>query len=143
MKAKLQFKKLKREAILPEYALEGDGAFDLFSLEDYLLRSGERYLFKIGLASQIPTGFCVIVKSKSGLAVQAGIDVLAGVIDSGYRGEWGVLLINLSEKHYQFKGGDKIAQGLLLRLPQVEIEEIRELSLSQRGQGGFGSTGRN
>jgi len=140
---KLQFKKLERDAILPEYALAGDGAFDLFSLENYLLQPGERYLFKIGLVSQIPTGFCVIVKPKSGLAVKVGIDALAGVIDSGYRGEWGVLLINSGGKSYQFKKGDKIAQGLLLRLPQVEIKEIKELSLSRRGQSGFGSTGRS
>jgi len=143
MKTELQFKKLKQEAVLPRYALEGDVAFDLFSLEDYLLQPGEKYLFKIGLASQIPAGFCVIVKPKSGLAVKAGIDVLAGVIDSGYRGEWGVLLINLGEEAYRFKKGDKIAQGLLFSLSQVEIKEVKKLPLSHRGQGGFGSTGRN
>ena len=143
MKVELQFKKLRPKTILPRYALKGDGAFDLFSLEDCLLQPRERRLFKIGLASQIPVGFCVVVKPKSGLAVKAGIDVLAGVIDSGYRGEWGVLLINLGRKSYQFKKGDKIAQGLLVGLPQIEIKEVERLTSSHRGPGGFGSTGRN
>ncbi len=127
---------------MPKFAQEGDAGFDLFCLEDYQLKPQERHTFLIGISSQIPTGYSVIVKPKSGLAVKRGIDVLAGVIDSGYRGEWGIVLINFADKSYQFKKGDKIAQGLLVKLPKIEIRQVSDLDSSQRGQGGFGSTGR-
>ena len=138
----IKFKKLKPEAILPEYATENDAGFDLFSLEDYQLKPGERKVFGIGLAAEIPVGFFVIIKPKSGLAVKGGIDVLAGVIDSGYRGEWGVVLVNLSNQPYQFHKGDKIAQGVLLPVANADIKKVDSLSDSERGAGAFGSTGK-
>jgi len=133
----LKFKRLTNEAIVPTFACEGDAGFDLYSTEDYVLKPHERYLFMIGLVSEIPSGHCVFIKPKSGLAVKFGIDVLAGVIDTGYRGEWGVLLINLGEKPFEVKKGDKIAQGVLLTLG-TRIIEAGEPSETERGTKGFG-----
>lgn len=137
----IKFKKLKEEAILPNYAHSSDAGFDLFSIENYVLKTGERHIFKIGLASEIPEGYFVMIKPKSGLAVKAGIDVLAGVIDSAYRDEWGVVLINFGKEPYEIKIGDKIAQGNFLKIDQPKLVEASELSSINRG-GGFGSTGR-
>ena len=138
----IKFKKLKPEAVLPKYAHTSDAAFDLYSLENYLLQPGERRVFFIGLASEIPEGYFVLFKGRSSLATKGGIEVLAGVIDSGYRGDWGVVLINLGSTAYEIKAGDKIAQAILFPVVQAEIQEIVELSDSERGAGGFGSTGR-
>jgi dUTP pyrophosphatase len=141
METILKFKKLISEAVIPQFATVGDVGFDLFCLEEKTLAPGERYLFKIGLASEIPENHFVVIKPRSGLAVKAGIDVLAGVIDAGYRGEWGVVLINLGKENYTFFKGDKIAQGLLLRFNQPEIVEVNSLSEAERGEKGFGSSG--
>jgi dUTP pyrophosphatase len=136
------FQKLNPEAVLPQFANASDVGFDLFSLEDKTLAPGERHLFKIGLASEIAPGHFVVIKPKSGLAVKAGIDVLAGIIDAGYRGEWGVVLINSGQEDYAFSKGDKIAQGILLRYEQPVIVESNSLSETDRGEGGFGSSGK-
>lgn len=137
------FKKLSTDAIIPHYAHPDDAAFDLYSIEDIVLLPGRRYVFKIGIASEFPRGWYVSVRGKSGLAQKYGIDVLAGVIDAGYRGEWGVVLVNLGEQPMNVEKGDKIAQASLLPLPdQAEIKEVEEISDSERGIGGFGSTGR-
>lgn len=138
----LKFKKLKPEATLPQYAKDGDAGFDLFSLEDYILKPLERHVFNLGLASEISKGYYVKVSPKSGLAVKAGIDVLAGTIDSCYRGEWGVVLINFGSEPYEFKVGDKLAQGVLLKAETAQILETETLSETERGTGGWGSTGK-
>jgi len=138
----IKFKKLNPETTLPSYAHETDAGFDLYSCEDYVLKPGERHIFTTGLTSEIPDGYFVVIKPRSGLAVKAGIDVLAGIIDSGYRGEWGVVLINLGTGPYEFKKGDKIAQGILLKYEQAELKEVKEISGSERKANGFGSTGR-
>lgn len=138
----IRFKRLRPEAIIPAYAHGTDVGMDLFATENYSLKPQERHVFNTGLASEIPEGYFVMFKPKSGLAVKAGIDVLAGVIDSGYWGEWGVVLINLSDQPYAFKVGDKIAQAIVLKVEQPEILEVDQLSDTDRGQGGFGSTGK-
>ena len=138
----IKFKKIKPEAILPVYAHETDAGFDLNSCEDYVLKPSEKHIFTTGLTSEIPDGYFVVIKPRSGLAVKAGIDVLAGIIDSGYRGEWGVVLINLGAGAYEFKKGDKIAQGILLEYEKALLEEVKEISDSEREAKGFGSTGR-
>ena len=137
----IKFKKLRESAILPRYAHSEDAGFDLFSLENYTLKPRERHVFNIGLASEIPPGYFVMLKPKSGLAAKGGIDVLAGVIDSSYRGEWGVVLINSGEQPFEFKVGDKICQGILLEIDQAEIMQVEDLSETERGEAGFGSTG--
>jgi dUTP pyrophosphatase len=138
----IKFKKLNSEAIIPQYAHEGDAAMDVFSLEDYVLKPKERHSFLTGIASELPEGYFIRFAPKSGLAVKSGIDVLAGVIDNGYRGEWMAILINLGEEAREFKKGDKICQAILQKIEPARIEETDNLSETERGTGGFGSTGR-
>jgi len=138
----IKFKKIKIEAIVPRYALSGDAGMDIFSAENYTLSPGERHGFSTGVASEIPEGFFILFAPKSGLALKDGIDVLAGVIDSGYRGEWIVILINFGDKQKEVKVGDKLAQGILQKVEPLEVREVEELSKSERGEGGFGSTGK-
>lgn len=138
----IRFKKLKENAILPRYANPGDAGMDLFSTEDYILKPGERHTYGTGIAAEIPDDHFVRFSPKSGLAVRDGIDVMAGIIDNGYRGEWMVILINLGTVPKEINSGDKIAQAILERLERAEIEEVSELSETQRGAGRFGSTGR-
>lgn len=139
---RIEIEKLNPNAILPKYANPGDAGMDLFCLEDYNLKPGERYAFKIGFAAGIPEGYFVRFAPKSGLALNFGIDVLAGVIDESYRGEWLVLLINLGQQDKAFKAGDKIAQAILTPYQRAEVVTVSKLSETQRGTGGFGSTGR-
>ena len=138
----IKFKKLDPQAKIPEYAHPGDAGMDLFSVESYVLQPGERRFFKTGLAAEIPKGYYVRISPKSGLALNGGIDVLAGIMDNGYRGEWLVTLINLGDQPYEFKIGDKLAQAIVAKLETPGIIEVNELSSSERGDGRFGSTGR-
>lgn len=137
----LKFKKLSPDAKVPRYSHPDDAGFDICSLEEKTLQPGERYAFKTGLASEIPSGWYVQIFDRSGLAIKNGIKTMAGVIDSGYRGEWGIILVNLGSNPVTIQKGDRIAQGVLLQTTQAEIIEVQELSDSSRGEGGFGSTG--
>lgn len=139
----LKFKLLSPQAKLPQYAHEGDAGFDLFSAETVTLAPGQRHVFRIGIASEIPLGYFVSIRDKSGLAVNKGLHVLGGVIDSGYRGEWGVVLVNLGDTECTVEKVDKVAQGILQKAPRAEIVITDELSATARGGGGFGSTGKN
>ncbi len=139
---KVKIKKLDAEVKLPSYAHSGDAGLDLYSLEDYTLKRGERHIFFSGFALEFPDGYVAIVKDKSGLPKNYGLHTLGGVFDSGYRGEYNVNLINLGQEPYQIKKGDKIAQLLILPCERAEFEETEELGESQRGEGRFGSTGR-
>jgi len=138
----IKFNKLDPKAKIPQYAHPGDAGMDIFSIEGYTLQPGERHVFKTGIASELPEGYFVRCAPKSGLAVNDGIDLLAGVVDNGYRGEWLVTLINHSDKPKEFRIGDKLAQGILLKLEIPEMIEVTELSETERGAGRFGSTGR-
>lgn len=140
---KIKIKKLKDDAIIPSYAHPGDVGLDLYSLEDYGLKPGERRVFYLGFAMEFPTGYAAIVKDKGSMAVKAGLHTMAGVFDAGYRGEYNVLLINLSKESYQIKKGDKIAQLVIYPVVIAELEEVEDLESSERGYGRFGSTGRN
>jgi len=140
---KLKIKKLESEAVLPSYAKEGDAGMDLFSIEEYMMKPGERHLYKTGIAVELEKGYEMQIRPRSGLAVKYGISVVnsPGTVDSGYRGEIGVILINQGEENYSVKKGDKIAQAVINKFEEVEIEEVSELSTSERGEGGFGHTG--
>ncbi len=138
----IKFKRLKENAILPKFANPGDAGMDLYATEDYILKPGERHVFPLGVASEIPEVYFIKFPPKSGLAVKFGIDVMAGIIDNGYRGEWAVVLINQGSEPKEFKAGDKISQAILQKLEEAEVEEISELSETERGTGGFGSTGK-
>jgi len=139
---KLRIKKLHEDAKLPVYANPGDAGMDLFSREDYILKAGERYTFKIGIVMEIPEGHYGSVRDKSGLASKFGLTTQAGVVDASYRGEIGIVLYNSSKEDYKINKGDKIAQMVIQPIINPEIEEISELSETRRGDGGFGSTGR-
>lgn len=138
----LKFKKLHPEAVLPSYAHDDDAGMDLFSIEKKVLKPGEHYLFKTGVAAEIPPGYFVSVRDKSGLAAKHGLHVLGGVIDSGYRGEWATILINLGQEEYTIEKGDKLSQAILQPIEHAQILAVDRVSETVRGQGGFGSTGR-
>jgi len=139
---KIKIKKLNSDAIIPSYAHPGDVGMDLHSLEDYELKPGERRVFYIGFAAEFPTGYAAIVKDKGSTAVKGGLHTLAGVFDAGYRGEYGIVIINIGSEPYAIKKGDKIAQLIIYPVEIAEIEETEELSDTKRREGRFGSTGR-
>jgi dUTP pyrophosphatase len=138
----LKFKKLKPEAVIPNYAHDDDMGFDLYSCEDCILQPGEKHSFNIGIASEIQKGYGVLIKDKGRIGT-LGVHVLAGVLDAGYRGEWMVVLVNFSKEPFEIKAGNKIAQGIHLQVEQPTIiETTDELSETERGAGGWGSTGK-
>ena len=140
---KIKILKINSEAIIPNYANKNDAGLDLYSAEDFVLKPGERRAFKTGVKMEIPEGYVGLVWDKSGLAVNDGIKTMAGVIDSGYRGEIKIVLINLGEKNFEIKKGQKIAQMLIQKIEHPEIEIVEFLSESGRGESGFGSTGKH
>lgn len=126
---------------MPSYALPGDVGLDMFSREETTtLQPGERKNFFCGFALEFPIGFAAIVKDKSGMA-NKGIHALGGVYDAGYRGEYNVILVNLSNAPQTIEKGQKIAQLLIFPVAIGELVEVDELSTSERGAGRFGSTG--
>ena len=139
----LKVKKLKDEAILPEYAHPGDAGLDVFSCEDAEILPSESKMIKTGIAIQVPGNTEAQIRPRSGLALKHKITVLntPGTIDEGYRGEVGVILINHGDKSFAIEKGMKIAQMVIKPLLTVQVEEADELSDPARGQGGFGSRG--
>jgi len=138
----MKIKKLSENAVIPKYAKESDAGLDLSSDSFDKILAGQRGLVSTGLAFEIPVGYFGSIRDRSGIAVKNGIHVLAGVIDSGYRGEIKVCLQNLSDRDFEIKIGDRIAQIIIQPILIPEIEEVTELSSSERGDGGFGSTGK-
>lgn len=138
---KIAVKKLDKDAKVPAYAHPGDAGMDLFALENIVIQPGTRASVKTGIAMAIPEGYAGLIWDKSGIASKNGIKTMAGVIDSGYRGEIKIVLANLSREVYGIKKGDKIAQMLIQKVKRAEIIEAEELDETMRGEGGFGSTG--
>ncbi len=138
----LKFKLLTPDAKLPQYAHDVAAGMDLYSCEDKVLEPGERHIFDTQVASEIPHGYFISYRDKSGLAAKQGIQVLGGVIDENYRGNWMVILLNTGSEAYTFEKGDKIAQAILQPVAYPEVVEVKELSDSERGEGRFGSTGK-
>lgn len=136
------FKLLHPSAIVPTRANNTDAGYDLFALEDIRLQPGERMLVKTGLKVAIPEGFYGRIAPRSGLALGKGIDVLAGVLDSGYRGEVGVILLNTGQSVARMGHDKAIAQLIVEAYYEAKWEEVEELPDSERGDGGFGSTDR-
>lgn len=137
----LKFKKLHPNAKIPSYAYTGDAGLDLYIPEDLIFKKGERKSIPIGIAIEIPIGYVGILFDKSGLSHKYGLKSYGGIIDAGYRGEIHVGMMNLSDKDYEFKAGDKIIQILIMPVLQAEVVEVDELSNSERGEGAFGSSG--
>lgn len=138
----IQVKKLHPDAQTPHIAHQGDAGCDLFATENVTLNPGERGQVPTGLALAIPSGYVGLIWDKSGVSHKGGIKTLGGVIDSGYRGEILVGVINLSDQIYTFEKGHKIAQLLIQKIESPIFEEVIELSDTSRGQDGFGSTGK-
>lgn len=138
----IKVKKLHPDAIVPKIAHLGDAGCDLFAVEEVTLKPGERGQVPTGLALAIPDGYVGLIWDKSGLSHKGGIKTLGGVVDSGYRGEILVGVINLSEESYTFEKGHKVAQMLIQKVESPTFEEVEELSDTSRGEGGFGSTGK-
>lgn len=143
MSIHLKIKKIHTEAILPKQARPGDAGMDLYAIEEKALNPGEFALIKTGIQLELPEGTEAQVRPRSGLALKHGITVLnsPGTIDAGYRGEIGVVLINHGNEAFQVEKHMRIAQLVIQYVPTVEIEEVDELSNSERGERGFGSSG--
>jgi dUTP pyrophosphatase len=139
----VKVKKLSPEAQIPKTANPGDVAFDLFSIIDYELKPSNRYAIPTGIAVEIPIGYEGQVRPRSGLGLKYGLTVInaPGTIDSGYRGEIRVSLLNLGNESFQVKKGMRIAQLAIRPVPKVQFLEVDELSDTERGEEGFGSTG--
>ena len=145
-KVEIEIQKIHPDAKLPAYAHRGDAGVDLYSVVDRVLRPGERALIPTGLKMAIPEGYEGQVRPKSGLALKHGISVLntPGTVDAPYRGEVGVILINLDPKTpYEIKKGEKVAQMVFARVEHASFAETPELAVTTRGEGGFGSTGKH
>jgi dUTP pyrophosphatase len=141
----LRYRRLKVAARPPTQAHEGDAGYDLHAAEAVTIEPGERASVGTGIAVAIPEGQAGLVVPRSGLAARHGISVVnaPGLIDSGYRGELRVLLLNTDRSEpFTVEPGDRIAQLVLVRVETEELEEVAELDETARGVGGFGSTGR-
>jgi dUTP pyrophosphatase len=140
----LPIKRLDPSVDLPSYAYEGDAGLDLRSSEDVVLEPFERRLISTGLAIAIPDGFAGFVQPRSGLALKTGLSMAntPGLIDAHYRGELKVCAINLDPSGpISIRRGDRIAQLVIQRVPVVSLLEVDELDETDRGSGGFGSSG--
>lgn len=138
----IKVKKLHQDAKVPAYAHEGDAGMDLFVLEDMMLVPGRPTKVRTGVAMEIPEGYAGLIWDRSGLSTSQGVKTLGGVIDSGYRGEVLVGMINASLAPYTVRAGEKVAQLLIQQVERAEILEVADLSQTVRGEGGFGSTGK-
>lgn len=137
---KVLIKKISPEARTPVYGHQGDAGFDLFSCLQLTIKPGETATVPTGLQMAIPSGYVGLIWDKSGIAM-SGVHRLAGVVDSGYRGEVRVVLTNLGKEPFIIHSGMKIAQMLIQPVQTVEIVEVDSLDRTTRGEGGFGSTG--
>jgi len=136
----LKVKRINLDATFVNYAKEGDCGFDLSSVEDIDLVPGEKALIGTGLAFEIPQGNFGSIRDRSGLAAKNAIHTMAGVVDSGYRGEVKVVLINLGKEVFKIRKGDKIAQMVVQPYSTCHFVESSSL-LNARGEAGFGSSG--
>lgn len=166
----MKVKRLSEDAVLPVYAKQGDSGFDLVATEDILIEPGETKLVPTGLAFEIPEGYELQVRPRSGVSAKTKLRVAnaPGTVDAGFRGEVKVIIDNIAQRDvgretnhaktlagdmqwaeglriprstYLIRKGDRIAQGVIAPVARVHFEEVSELSESERGTGGFGSTG--
>lgn len=149
---KIEIKKLHPDAVIPQYATPGAAGFDLVAVEDVTLYPGDTALVKTGLSVAVPAGYELQVRPRSGLSFKSPLRVAnaPGTVDSDYRGEVCVIIDNIRPVPpnvdrnlypYAIRKGDRIAQGVICEVFQAEFEEVATLSDTQRGSGGFGSTG--
>lgn len=142
MKKFIHYNFLNEDAKIPTKSHNSDAGFDLYASEETIVKGQDRTIVKTGLSLRIPEGMAGLIWPRSGLSVKSGIDVLAGVIDSGYRGEIMVCLYNTSTEAVNIKRGDRIAQIIFQEVPATSLVLSNDLGASQRGSDGFGSTGK-
>lgn len=144
MRKTLKIVRTRENVPVPKFALSGDAGFDLYVGEKVILGSMERTSINTGYKMEIPKGCVGIIYEKSGLSFKHGIITYGNVIDSGYRGEVRVGVMNLGKEAYTFEPGHKVAQMIIHNYEEVKFKEVKdgELSLSDRGERGFGSTGK-
>lgn len=140
----IKVKLLEADGQIPVYAHSTDSGADLFALEDKFISSNEMAPLRTGIAVELPPGYELQVRSKSGLAAKHNLFVLnsPGTVDQDYRGEIMVLMFNAGKLSYKINKGDKIAQMVVSPVIQAYYEKVEELSDTDRGEGGFGSTGK-
>ena len=139
----VKFRRIDPAATRPSYAHPGDAGMDIRSIEELSIAPGARSLVRTGLVMMLPPGYEAQVRPRSGLALKNGVTVLntPGTIDEGYRGEVGVILANFGSEPFKVEKGSKIAQIVVAPCTRAEIEETAEVDSTERGEGGFGSTG--
>lgn len=142
----VKFKKLDNRAVIPEYATEQAAGFDVRAVldEPVTLQCLERKLFNTGFAIELPVGYEAQVRPRSGLALKHGLSIVnaPGTIDADYRGPVGVILVNLSNEPYTIQPNERIAQIVIAKHEHADLVEVSELNDTERGAGGFGSTGK-
>ena len=142
---KIQIKKLSSSVSIPKYETPGSSGMDIAAYieNNIIIYPGEKALVPTGFSISIPIGYEVQIRPRSGLAAKRNITVLntPGTIDADYRGEIKVILINLGKEKFIIENGERIAQMVVCPVVQVNLEEVKELSCTERGSGGFGSTG--
>lgn len=144
MSMKIRIQQLDADLPVPRNAYPGDGAVDLRATTDLVLKPFERALVPTGIAIELPLGYAALVVPRSGLALKHGITLVnaPGLIDSNYRGEIGAIVANMDPREsFEIKRGDRIAQLMIVAVEQPEFEVCEALSETERGSGGFGSSG--
>ena len=137
----LKIERIDKEIELPTYAHDYDAAFDLRASKSNSLLPNEKKIIPTGIKVAIPSGHVGLIWDRSGMAAKHSIHVLAGVIDSGYRGEIKIVMVNLGKEEFLIEKGHRIAQMLIQPVLNIKIAEVDELDNTSRGDGGFGSTG--
>lgn len=143
MNYQLKVKLINKDAKLPQYANPGDAGLDLYSVEEKVIQPGEAELIATGMIIELPRGTEAQVRPRSGLALKHQVTVLnsPGTIDEGYRGEVKVILINHGKKEFKVEKQMRIAQMIVAPVSKVNVIEVKDVSDTERGEGGFGSTG--
>lgn len=138
---KLKIKKLHNDAVMPSYQTDGSAGFDLSALEEVLIYAGQTLIVKTGLSFEIPKGYEMQIRPRSGVTVKTKLRVALGTIDSDYRGEVGIIVDNIGDDLKRIGKGERIAQAVISPIIQSTFEQVNELDDTERGTGGFGSTG--
>jgi dUTP pyrophosphatase len=141
MVEKIFVERLDQDAKIPTKAYQGDAGFDIYACEDCEIPSSGKMIIKTGLRFAIPEGYAGFIWDKSGLAAKHSLKTMAGVLDSNYRGELKVVLANLGKEPYKVEKGQKIAQLVIKKVEAPEIVETKIEDETERGGGGFGSSG--
>jgi len=144
MEIKVKFLENNKIKKLPLYATTGSAGMDLYACDDYTINPQDVVLIKTGIALEIPSGYELQIRSRSGLALKNKVFVLnaPGTIDSDYRGEIGIILCNLSSEPFKINEGDRVAQGVVAKYETANLNIVDHIGSTERSEGGFGSTGK-